>query len=224
MPWAEEVPAIVHAWYLGNATGEAIGDVITGRVNPSGRLSLTFPRRLEDVPSHGHFHSEHGKVRYAEDLFVGYKHFHHRKISPQFYFGYGLSYTTFAYSDLVLSVPTLSAGDFALTASVTIMNTGLVAGTEVVQLYVALPATSELTHPPLMLKAFAKVVDLAPGQSTVVALALDKYAVSYWEERIARWVVESGVYIIRVGKSSAPEDLVLSGEFVVEKGFEWNGL
>lgn len=70
LPWADEVPAIVHSWYLGNATGNAIGDVLTGKVNPSGRLSLTFPKRLEDVPSHGHFHTEHGKVRYAEDLFV----------------------------------------------------------------------------------------------------------------------------------------------------------
>ena len=70
MPWVDEVPALVHSWYLGNATGKAIADVLTGRVNPSGKLSLTFPKRLEDVPSHGHFHHEHGEVRYAEDLFV----------------------------------------------------------------------------------------------------------------------------------------------------------
>ena len=88
MPWADEVPAIVHAWYLGNATGDAIGRVITGEVNPSGRLSLTFPKRLEDVPSHGHFHHEHGTVWYGEDLFVGYKHYHHRAIEPQWHFGY----------------------------------------------------------------------------------------------------------------------------------------
>ena len=88
MPWADEVPAIVHAWYLGNATGDAIGQVVTGKVNPSGRMSLSFPRRLEDVPSHGHFHHEHGTVWYAEDLFVGYKHYHHRDIAPQWHFGY----------------------------------------------------------------------------------------------------------------------------------------
>ena len=87
MPWADDVHAILHAWYLGNATGDAIGKVITGEVNPSGRLSLTFPKRLEDVPSHGHFHHEHGTVWYAEDLFVGYKHFHHRGIEPQWHFG-----------------------------------------------------------------------------------------------------------------------------------------
>lgn len=224
MPWADEVPAIVHAWYLGNATGEAIGDVVTGKVNPSGRLSLTFAKRLEDFASHGHFHSENGKVRYGEDLFVGYKHFHHRKISPQFHFGYGLSYTTFKYSDLTLSAPSVSKDEFSLTAKVTVSNTGPVSGSEIVQLYVTLPSTSELTHPPLMLKAFAKVKDLLPGTSQVVTLSLDKYAVSYWEERISRWIVESGEYLVRVGKSSAPEDLTLGTTFTIAKGFEWNGL
>lgn len=105
MPWADSVPAILHTWYLGNATGDAIADVLLGKKNPSGKLSLTFPKRLEDVPSYGHFHSENGEVRYAEDLFVvspepswefhvprhffqGYKHYHHRGISPLFAFGY----------------------------------------------------------------------------------------------------------------------------------------
>ncbi|OSD02184.1 glycoside hydrolase family 3 protein [Trametes coccinea BRFM310] len=224
MPWADEVPAIVHAWYLGNTTGDALGEVLTGKVNPSGRLSLSFPKRLEDVPSHGHFHSEHGEVRYAEDLFVGYKWFHHRKIEPQWHFGHGLSYTTFEHSDLSLSEPKILGGDLSLTASVKVTNTGSVAGTDVVQLYVSYPTTSELTHPPLMLKAFAKVFDLAPGKSEVVHLALDKYAVSYWEDRISRWVVDDGEYVVRVGSSSAPKALSLSATFKIGKRFEWNGL
>ncbi|KAI0343869.1 beta-glucosidase [Trametopsis cervina] len=224
LPWADDVPALVHSWYLGNATGEAIGDVLTGKVNPSGKLSLTFPKRLEDVPSHGHFHHEHGEVRYAEDLFVGYKHFHHRDIEPTFHFGQGLSYTTFEYSDLSLSEPTYSAGDISINASVKITNTGSVAGSETVQVYVTLPTTSELTHPPLQLKAFAKVKDLAPGKSQLVTLELDKYAVSYWEERIKAWVVERGEYLVRVGPSSAPKDLTLATKLVLKKGFEWNGV
>lgn len=154
----------------------------------------------------------------------GYKHFHHRNISPEFHFGYGLSYTTFTYSDLKLSEPVVSNGDVEVTATLTITNTGSIPGTEVVQLYTTLPSTSDLTHPPLQLKAFSKVRDLAPGKSQTVTLKLDKYALSYWEERIGRWVVENGEYLVRVGSSSAPEDLVLQAKVTVKKGFEWNGL
>lgn len=164
------------------------------------------------------------QVLYAEDLFVGYKHYHHRGVAPLFHFGHGLSYTSFQYSDLKLSEPERTADDISITATLTVTNTGSVAGTEVVQLYTTLPTTSELTHPPLQLKAFAKVRDLAPGKSETVTLKLDKYAVSYWEERISRWVVESGEYLVRVGTSSAPEDLSLSAKVVIKKGFEWNGL
>ena len=91
-------------------------------------------------------------------------------------------------------------------------------------LFRSLPVTSELTHPPLQLKAFAKVKDLAPGSTETVILKLDKYAVSYWEERIRRWVVERGEYRVRVGTSSAPQDLVLEKTLILKKGFEWNGL
>ncbi|KAH9923710.1 beta-glucosidase [Epithele typhae] len=223
MPWADDVPAIVHAWYGGNATGDAIGRVVSGEVNPSGRMSLTFPKRLEDVPSQGHFHHEHGTVWYSEDLFVGYKHFHHRAIEPQWHFGHGLSYTTFEYSDLTLTAPVTADGDVRLAATITVANTGALAGTDVVQLYVSLPATSELTHPPLMLKAFAKV-SVAPGARETVTLALDKYAVSFWEERIRRWVVEPGVYRVRVGRSSAPAELKHVAEFKIAKRFEWTGV
>jgi beta-glucosidase len=107
---------------------------------------------------------------------------------------------------------------------VSLTNTGSVAGTEVVQLYVTLPPGSdtELTHPPLQLKSFTKVHDLQPGETRTVELGLDKYAVSYWEERIARWVVESGEYVIRVGPSS--EVFRVSTTLTLEKGFEWSGL
>ncbi|KIJ63446.1 glycoside hydrolase family 3 protein [Hydnomerulius pinastri MD-312] len=213
LPWADSVPAIVHSWYLGNSTGAAIADVLLGNKNPSGKLSLTFPKRLEDISGHGHFHSENG---------VGYKHFQHRGIAPQFAFGHGLSYTTFAYSDLQLSTPVVANGDFSLSATVTVTNTGKVAGSEVVQLYVSMPKTSDLTHPELMLRAFHKVKDLASGASQKVTITVDKYAVSYWEDRITRWVIEKGEYGVKVGSSS--DSLPLSSTFVVSKGLEWNGL
>ncbi|KAG6826500.1 hypothetical protein H0H92_015590 [Tricholoma furcatifolium] len=178
LPWLEKVLALVHAWYLGNTTGKATANVLFGNHNPSDKLSLTFPKRLEDVPSHGHFHDD-GEVRYAEDLFVGYKHYQHHNIIPLFPFGFGLSYTTFSISDLQLSTPMISDDKVSITASATVNNTGSVAGSEVVQLYVVPPATSELTHAPLQLKAFKKVRNLQPGASEHVELSLDKYAVSY---------------------------------------------
>ncbi|KAF8437627.1 glycoside hydrolase family 3 protein [Boletus edulis BED1] len=222
LPWADSAPAIVHSWYLGNATGDAIADVLFGKKNPSGKLSLTFPKKLEDIAAHGHFHSENGALRYGEDLFVGYKHFQHRGIAPQFAFGHGLSYTTFALSDLELSTPTIANGEFSLTATVTVTNTGSVAGSEVVQLYVSMPKTSELTHPPRLLRAFGKAKDLAPGARMRVVLALDKIAVSYWDDRIGRWVIERGEYGVSVGPSS--DVLPLTASFVVDKTVEWSGL
>lgn len=137
---------------------------------------------------------------------------------------HGLSYTTFQYSDLTISEPIVTDTDVAVTAFVRVTNTGTVSGTEVVQLYVSYPTTSELTHPPLMLKAFAKVSGIAPGASEVAKLAFDKYGVSYWEERIQRWVVEKGVYRVRVGPSSAPQDLGMSAEFVIRNRLEWVGI
>ncbi|KAF8530574.1 glycosyl hydrolase family 3 C-terminal domain-containing protein [Hysterangium stoloniferum] len=216
MPWIDSVPALVHAWYLGNATGAAIADVIFGKVNPSGKLSLTFPRRLEDTPSYGHFGSENGKVRYGEDLFVGYKHYLHRKIATLFPFGFGLSYTSFEYSTISLSSPQRFDGASTVNLSVKVTNTSSVSGSEIVQVYTSLPTTSELTHPPRSLKAFAKVA-LQPRESKTVLLTLDKYAVSYWEERIQKWVAEKGVYTVYVAASS--EDVKESKTL-----FEWTGL
>ncbi|KAJ7779235.1 beta-glucosidase [Mycena metata] len=221
MPWAGKVSSMLHAWYLGNATGDAIADVLFGQQNPGGKLSLTFPNAEEDVPSFGHFHSENGKVRYAEDLYVGYKHFQHRKIKPLFAFGHGLSYTTFEFSNLKLSQPVVTADSFSLTVSLEITNTGSIAGSEVAQIYVTLPTTFEVTHPPLQLKGFAKV-NLEPGKSETVKIELDKYAVSYWDDRFSTWAVEKGEYLIRAGSSS--DLLALEAAFAVEKGFEWRGI
>ncbi|KAL0958191.1 hypothetical protein HGRIS_000354 [Hohenbuehelia grisea] len=223
MPWVDEVSTIVHAWYLGNATGDAIADVLFGTKNPSGKLSLTFPARLEDVPSFGHFHSENGTVRYSEDLFVGYKHYQYRSIKPLFPFGHGLSYTTFSYSALRISPLEFSENDGpVVSVSATIANTGPISGSEIAQLYIGPPPSTALTHVPLQLKGFAKAVELGPNEHTEVTIRLDKYAFSFWDAVIDSWVVEPGTYTVWVGPSSS--DLVLSGEVHVSKVYEWRGL
>nr|ADX07306.1 putative beta-glucosidase [Flammulina velutipes] len=203
LPWADEVPAIVQAWYLGNATGDAIADVLFGKHNPSGKLTLTFPKAEEDLPSFGHFHSENGKVRYAEDL-------------------HGLSYTTFEFSALAVSKPIISEKEVEITISLDVKNTGTIKGSETVQVYMSLPQTSELTHPPLQLRGFAKVRDLEVGKTQRVDIKLDKYAVSYWDDKINLWVVEKGEYVVKVGSSS--DKLVLIESVVLEKYFEWSGI
>ncbi|KAG8943853.1 hypothetical protein FRC04_002476 [Tulasnella sp. 424] len=219
MPWVDQVPGLVHAWYLGNETGNAIADVLFGKVNPAGKMSMTFPKRLEDVPTYGHFSPQNGKVRYGEDLYVGYKSYHHRNITPLFPFGYGLSYTTFKYGEAKVSVS--SSGDFSATVTVSVTNTGSVAGSEAVQVYVSLP-TGQLSHPQQQLKAFKKVKDLAPGKTEEVEFTLDKYAVSYWDDIIHRWRADKGTYTVRVGKSAA--EVESEATFEVAKAFEWNGL
>lgn len=145
---------------------------------------------------------------------------------PPFTNRHGLSYTSFSYSNLDLSTPVIRVAkdddDIALSATVTVTNTGPMSGSEIVQLYVSLPATSDVTHPPRVLRAFGKVRDVAPGASARVVLALDKLAVSYWEDRIGRWVIERGEYGVSVGPSS--DRLPLRATFVIEKGLEWSGL
>ncbi|KZT34807.1 glycoside hydrolase family 3 protein [Sistotremastrum suecicum HHB10207 ss-3] len=225
MPWEDSAPAIVHAWYLGNATGDAIADVLFGKVNPSGKLSLTFPKRLQDTPSYGHFASQNGKVRYAEDLFVGYKHYENIGLAPLFAFGHGLSYTTFEYSNLELTQPKPSsnAEDFSVTVTLSIKNTGPVPGSETVQIYISLPPSPfGHQHVPKQLKGFTKVRNLDPGESKKVSVVLDKYAVSYWEEGIERWRAEVGEYVVSVAASSV--DVRLVDKFYVSREFEWRGL
>ena len=135
---------------------------------------------------------------------------------------HGLSYTTFDLADLTLSQPIVENGEFHLSASVKVTNTGSVSGSEVVQLYISFPPTSNLTHPKLQLKGFVKVYDLAPGASQTVDISLDKYAVSYWSELYNTWTVENGVYVVKVG--SASDRLSLEAMFRVKTGFEWTGL
>ncbi|MDR2378951.1 MAG: glycoside hydrolase family 3 C-terminal domain-containing protein [Bifidobacteriaceae bacterium] len=187
--------AILDGALLGQAGGGAIADVLFGAVNPSGRLAETVPVRIEDVPSHDDFPGEFSHVRYGEGLFVGYRWYDRRKLAVQYPFGHGLSYTSFAYSDL-----SAEADEDGVAVAVRIENTGRRAGREVVQVYAALAASAVL-RPVQELKAFASVA-LEPGEKRLVRLRIDRSDLAYWNPAREAWVVEGGVYELRVGASS----------------------
>ncbi|EJT97240.1 beta-glucosidase [Dacryopinax primogenitus] len=221
MPWVDSVNALLHTWYLGNETGNAIADVLFGKVNPSGKMSLTFPKRIEDVPSYLNYGNQNGRVKYAEDLFVGYKHYHARRIEPLFPFGFGLSYTAFKYSGLQISPPSSCDASFTASVTLTVTNTGKLPGSEVVQLYIAMPS-GNLIHPHLALKGFTKLHDIPVGKEATATLMLDKYAVSYFDDVAGKWKVDAGQYTVFVGSSSS--HLPLTAVLPLKKLFTWSGL
>ncbi|EIW79091.1 glycoside hydrolase family 3 protein [Coniophora puteana RWD-64-598 SS2] len=222
LPWLESVKGLVQCWYSGNEAGNAIADVLYGTVNPSGRMPLTFPVRIEDSPAYPNLASENGKIHYREDLFVGYKHFQNKGIRPHFAFGYGLSYTTFSVTDLTVKTASTSDASFALEVGVKVTNTGAVTGSETVQAYVQLPDDIGVTTPRLQLRGFAKARDLAPGESRTVTIRMGKYAVSFWDTPINAWSARKGTYVVHVGTSS--DDLPLQSTFEVAQTFEWSGI
>jgi beta-glucosidase len=210
MPWLDEVAAVLQAWYPGQECGNAIADVLFGVVNPSGRLPQTFPRRLEDNPAFINYPGENGKVHYGEGAFVGYRYYDKKKVRPLFSFGYGLSYTTFAYDNLMIpSSPVETTGAIPVTVDVT--NTGSRAGQEVVQLYVRDPA-SRLARPEKELKAFAKV-RLQPGETQTVTFALNEASLSYYDPAKRGWVAERGTFEVLLG--SASDDIRVTGTFAL---------
>ncbi|MCW3156729.1 glycoside hydrolase family 3 C-terminal domain-containing protein [Micropruina sonneratiae] len=199
--------ALVEAWLGGQAAGGAVADVLTGAVNPSGRLAETFPLRLQDCSSYLNFPGDEHVVHYGEGIYVGYRGYDKADQQVAFPFGHGLSYTDFAFSDLAVALSG-SADDATLAAlvEVTVTNTGDRDGAEVVQVYVADPDAS--VHRPVReLKGFIKVA-LAAGESRRVAVELDARAFAYWSEQFGRWVIEAGEFVVEVGRSS--RDIVLS--------------
>lgn len=199
MPWLEQVAAVLQASYPGQEAGNAIADVLFGDVNPSGKLTQTYPARLEDTPSFLNFPGENGTVLYGERIFVGYRYYDTRRIDPLFPFGFGLSYTTFAYENLRLSDETMGAGE-TLTVSVDVVNTGPRAGQEVVQVYVR-DREARLARPDKELKAFAKVA-LEPGARMTVSLPLTRESFAFFDDAKRRWTAEAGMFDVLVGASS----------------------
>ncbi|KAF2675073.1 hypothetical protein BT63DRAFT_27887 [Microthyrium microscopicum] len=215
MPWVEQAPAILQAWYQGQEAGNALADVLFGRHNPGGKLPTTFPKRLEDTPSYANWPGENLEVVYEEGVFIGYRHYEARAIEPLFAFGHGLSYTTFDYGQ-----PTVEgriAADEKMAVSVPVTNTGDVAGNETVQLYVR-DVEAKLVRPQKELKAFAKVF-LQPGETTVIKMVLDKHALGYYDTAISAWIAEEGSFDILIGASSV--DIRCSTSFQLESSFTW---
>lgn len=222
----DQVDAILLAWQPGEEGGNAITDVLSGKINPSGKLATTFPMAYTDVPSAKSFpgkefpekatmsvvgRSVPAEVTYTEGIYVGYRYYNTFKIKPAYEFGYGLSYTRFAYSGLKLSSKTFTG---RLTATVTVTNTGKVAGKEVVELYLAAPAKT-MDKPAEELKAFGKSRLLKPGESQTLTFALRAKDLASFDTAQSAWVADAGQYIVKIGASS--EDIKLSKSFRLAK-------
>ena len=189
-PWLDNCQALLYAALGGQAGAGAVADALTGKVNPCGKLAETWPLAYADVPSAADFATRRKTVEYREGLYIGYRYFTTAEKAVRFPFGYGMSYTTFAYSDMAADEQGVS---------LTVTNTGSVAGTEIVQLYIA-KKNSELFRPAKELKGFARVT-LAPGEKQRITIMLDDKAFRFWNVKANRWEIEGGEYELLVGAS-----------------------
>lgn len=189
-PWLDNCQALLYAALGGQAGAGAVADALTGKVNPCGKLAETWPLAYADVPSAADFATRRKTVEYREGLYIGYRYFTTVEKAVRFPFGYGMSYTTFAYSDMAVDEQGVS---------LTVTNTGSVAGTEIVQLYIA-KKNSELFRPAKELKGFARVT-LAPGEKQRITITLDDKAFRFWNVKADRWEIEGGEYELLVGAS-----------------------
>ena len=201
-PWLDNCQALLYAALGGQAGAGAVADALIGKVNPCGKLAETWPLTYADVPSAADFATRRKTVAYREGLYIGYRYFTTAEKAVRFPFGYGMSYTTFAYSDMAADEQGVS---------LTVTNTGSVAGTEIVQLYVA-KKNSELFRPARELKGFARVT-LAPGEKQRITLTLDDKAFRFWNVKANRWEIEGGEYELLVGASV--EDIRLCEKITV---------
>jgi beta-glucosidase len=219
MPWEDKVPAILEAWYPGEEDVNAVAAVLFGDVNPSGKLPMTFPKQLADLPANTpeQYPGVNDVAQYSEGIFVGYRHYDEQHIQPLFPFGYGLSYTTFGFGDLAITPKAAKyKSKLAVTVDFDVTNTGDRAGEEVAQLYVGLPSTKHIPQPPEQLKRFAKIM-LQPGETRHVHFELDDQALACWSEKQHKWVILPGAYHIMVGPSS--RHLPIQGNFTVHGKF-----
>jgi beta-glucosidase len=195
--WLAQTPAVLQAWYPGMEGGNAIAGILFGSINPSGKLPMTFPQKLEDHGAHalGQYPGDEVNVYYQDDIYVGYRYYDTHGVTPQFAFGHGLSYTSFAYSDL-----TVQKSGRNVRVQFAVRNTGKLPGAEVAQVYVS-QQESVLPRPAKELKGFQKV-HLQPGEQKTVTLELGEEAFQYFDDRTNQWRFDGGLFTIRVGSSS----------------------
>ena len=215
MPWIEKVPAIVQGWYLGSMGGKSIANVLSGKVNPSGKLPFSFPVKLSDSPAHSFdamsYPGDGIKQEYKEDILVGYRWYDTKKIPTTFAFGHGLSYTTFEYGKAVASAKKMTADD-KLEITVKVKNTGDVAGKEVVQLYIG-DDKSSVVRPLKELKHFQKIA-LNPGEEKTITFTITVNDLKYYDDIRKDWTAEAGKFKAYIGASSV--DIRTVVPFVLE--------
>ena len=219
--WADKADAILVSWYGGQEGGNAVVDVLSGVVNPSGKLTQTFPKKYSDVPSAKSFFGlpkeNPTNISYTEGIYVGYRYFDRFNVEPAYPFGFGLSYTNFEYSDLKLDSKDFNKN---LKVSVKVTNTNKVPGMESVQLYVQAPKGS-IDKPLKELKAFAKTGLLQPGQSEVLTMSLDEKSLASFHTDKSQWIADKGQYTVLIGRSSRDiplkETFTLANDLEVEK-------
>lgn len=211
MPWKDKVKGIIATYLSGEAGAEAIVNILTGKTNPSGKLTETYPLKLADTPSYNNFPGNEINVEYRESIYVGYRYYDKIKKEVLFPFGYGLSYTNFEYSNLIIDN---KSEEYILTFNV--KNTGKIEGKEISQIYIA-QRSSKIFKPEKELKEFTKV-NLKPGQAKCINIKLDKSAFEYYNPENKKWSIEEGVYDIYIGSSS--KDIRLKGEIQIKSNDE----
>ncbi len=205
--WIKDVPVLLHAWFGGQEGGHGIADVLFGDVNPSGKLPFSFINDFKDSPAYGNYPGEDLHVKYAEGIYVGYRYFDKHDIAPQFPFGYGLSYTSFEYSDLKITPTRMSSGQ-TVEVSLRVRNRGKRAGAEVVQLYIH-DGHASVDRPVKELKGFRRV-ELKAGESQTIDFTVDKSALAYFSTAKKDWTAEPGQFDVWIGASS--RDIRLKGK------------
>ncbi|KAH6665334.1 glycoside hydrolase superfamily [Plectosphaerella plurivora] len=224
MPWVDDVPTIVQAWYQGQEHVNALADILLGTENPSGKLPITFPKLLRDNPSYSSYPGKNDETYYDEDIYAGYRFYDHKSIEPLLPFGFGLSYTRFTYSNLRLSAPTFSsdaAGQGAhIVVEVDVTNVGDRLGKEVVQFYVSQVTAPRLPRPVQELKGWAKV-SLEPGETKVARCVLDRVSLSYFDDGVGKWVIDGqATFEVVANKHSRDVDGV-SCTFITTRNAAW---